>query len=123
MIPVVIVRRSRNSSIITYVDDNGNAQACVIDSDLIRNDEIHEVDLKTSTPCGVDWSVVFPEGLTITAEDFQNYMYTHGIIMLEDLKRNPSSIGVAFQSILKIKSAEVYRRVKIALEDYQNDSI
>jgi hypothetical protein len=125
---VKLLKLQRNSAIISYLDEDKVFQAYIIDSKDLKTSrvgdefEVEDNILSAATPYGVDWSVVFPNGLNLSAGDFQNVMYRRGIISLEDLKKNPSIIGQAIQELLNMSVSKIYHTVKIAMEDY-HDSI
>ena len=126
-VEVRLVKIINNSAVVVYTGDDGNQQACIIDSDrLIRKQgSLYIIDntvLQEATPYGIDWSVVFESGLCINPMHFQDYMYDNNVISIDDLKKNPSMLGRALQASLNVASAELYKKTKIVMEDY-NDSI
>jgi hypothetical protein len=71
--------------------------------------------LKQGIEYGIDWSIVFPKGLSIKSEEIKKSFYAQGIFTLEDLKRNPNIVMAAINSILKITAIEIIKKAKDAL--------
>lgn len=114
-----------SSSLILYTDSDGVFQACIVDSEDVMTSRVGEeftledTVLSTATPYGIDWSVPFPDGVTITPGDFQNVMYRHGVISLEDLKSNTNAVVDALQELLRLSSISLYKAVKNSMEVQQ----
>jgi hypothetical protein len=111
-----------SSSLILYTDSDGVFQACIVDSEDVMTSRVGEeftledTVLSRATPYGIDWSVPYPGGICISAGDFQNVMYRHGVISLEDLKRNTNAVVDALVELWKISTIEIYKAAKSSME-------
>jgi hypothetical protein len=107
---------------VTYDDENGNIQAAIIDASQLRSDrvgkeiEIDDQALLTSTPYGIDWSVVFPDGIVIPSTDVQRVLYSNGIISLLDVLSNVNAVLNAVNSLTRLTSAKIVRYVRDTME-------
>lgn len=123
-----LLKISNNSASITYVDEQGVPQACVIDAKLLPTRRVgHVFELVPSmligaTPYGIDMEIVYPDGISIDAMEFHKRLYESGIVSLSDLKRNPSAINQVLISMLPAIAADIYKHIKIVMEDY-NDRV
>lgn len=77
---------------------------------------LEDIVLSKATPYGIDWSVPFPEGICVSPGEFQNVMYRHGVISLEDLKSNTNAVVEALQEVLKLSTIRLYKAVKDSME-------
>jgi hypothetical protein len=67
--------------------------------------------ISTGTEHGIDWSVIIPEGITITPEEIQSALYSQGIFTIEDVEHNPNGIVSAVGSLVRKTSANLYKKV------------
>ena len=64
---------------------------------------------------GIDWNLVFPEGLTIGPEELKKCFYSQGIFTIEDLQKDPNIVLAAINSILKLTAVEIIKKAKDTL--------
>src|SRR4030042_2984435 len=110
-----IVSTNGNVSIV-FVGDNP-PQAYIIDTQDLGAKKLPE----NAVSYGIDWSVVFPEGVTISSDVLQEAMYARGIISIDDLKAHSAEIHHVLNSILSMTSAKIYQQVKTVMEDYNGN--
>lgn len=67
--------------------------------------------ISTGTEYGIDWSVIFPEGITLTPEEIQSALYSHGIFTIEDIEKNPNGVVIAMNSLMRKISVDLYKTV------------
>jgi hypothetical protein len=67
--------------------------------------------ISTGTEYGIDWSIIFPEGITISAEEIQSALYSYGIFTIEDIEKNPNGVVIAMSSLMKKISIGLYKTV------------
>jgi hypothetical protein len=112
-----------------YKDKDGIFQACIVNSVDVSTlrvgseFELEDAALSSATSYGVDWSVVFPKNIVIDASSIQEIMYRHGIVSLEDLKRNPIAVNNAILELVRRTAANIYKIVKEQMEDYNDNSV
>ena len=118
MITVKLVRIEGKSAIIIRGND-----AFIVDADLLSSERagtmvgVSKDALKYATPYGIDWNVVFPDGLCVNVSKLQEILYAKGIISIEDLKHNPTVLVEALHQLLKISATTVYLTAKEVLND------
>ena len=83
----------------------------VTDSRLGDNIDIDPEAIATGTEHGIDWSLIYPDGITISSEELQSALYAQGIFTLEDIERNPNGVVNAVGSFIRKISAELYKTV------------
>lgn len=71
--------------------------------------------ISTGTEYGIDWSVIFPEGITISPEEIQSALYSHGIFTVEDIEKNPNGVVIAMNSLMKKVSINLYKTVRTVI--------
>jgi hypothetical protein len=109
------------STIITYITD-GIIQAAIVDSVQLgkerigREIEIDDKILETSTPYGVDWSVVFPDGLVIDPATIQGVLYNNGIISLQDVLSNTNAVVTAVNQLTRLTGARLIQNIRKVME-------
>ena len=74
--------------------------------------DIPAAALSTSTEYGIDWSLIIPDGITISPAEIQTVLSSRGIFILEDVKHNANGFADALASLMRKKSAELYRTVQ-----------
>lgn len=117
--------KSKQESAVIIVEGK---RAFIIDLNLLpvqRVGETFEIEpavLDTATPYGIDIDVIFPEGISVDMAEFQDRLFSYGIFSLDDLKKKPSVINQILISMVGGMGAEMYRQIKIVMEDY-HDSI
>jgi hypothetical protein len=67
--------------------------------------------ISTSTEYGIDWSIIIPEGITISAQDIQSALYARGIFTIEDIEKNPNGFANAVSSVVHKAAANLFRKV------------
>ncbi|MFA5036566.1 MAG: hypothetical protein WC479_05265 [Candidatus Izemoplasmatales bacterium] len=67
--------------------------------------------ISTGTEHGIDWSVIIPDGITITPEEIQSALYSQGIFTIEDVEHNPNGVVNAVGSLIRKTSANLYKKV------------
>ena len=77
--------------------------------------EISETDYLTGTEYGLDWDIIFPEGLIISSQDLQRSLYAHGLFTLEDLKRNPNVLASAISHVIRLSASSLIKSAEQAL--------
>lgn len=115
-----IMHVSGQSAIIMYDDPNAEISplACVVDRADIgyalpgATVYISGEAIARSTAYGLDWSVFFPDGLTITAQDLQKVMCSRGILTLEDLKVRATEIPEIVTQLSINVAIQLYNLVK-----------
>jgi len=115
---VELIERKGNVATVKFQDMHGVPQCGIIDGDLVTGktfEVAHDV-IKTATPYGIDWGIVYPNGLVISADDIQETLYGVGIYTLNDLRRNTNGVIAAMNSILKLSSAKLINHARIILE-------
>ena len=115
---VELIERKGNVAIIKFQDMHGVPQCGIIDVNLVKGSTFEVADkvIKTATPYGIDWSVVYPNGLVISADDIQETLYGKGIYTLNDLRRNTNGVIAAINSILKLTNAKLINHARAILE-------
>ncbi len=115
---VELIERKGNVAIIKFQDMHGVPQCGIIDVNLVKGSTFEVADkvIKTATPYGIDWSVVYPNGLVISADDIQETLYGAGIYTLNDLRRNTNGVIASINSILKLNNAKLINHAKVTLE-------
>lgn len=109
------------SAIVTYRDKDGVLQAAIVDSDDLdshragQEANITQKAMKQSTPYGIDWSLVFPDGIVIPSKDIQEVMYSQGIYTLEELIENTNKFIQAINGLARWSAAKLIRKVKEVL--------
>lgn len=114
---VKLIKQQGNSAIVMWKDKNYVSQCGIIDVGLVKGSEfeISDSKLKTATPYGIDWTVVYPNGLVISAEDLQEVLYGMNVITLDDLRRNTNGVIAAIGSILKLTNSKLLNHARITL--------
>ena len=59
----------------------------------------------------LDWSIIIPEGITISAQDIQSALYARGIFTIEDIEKNPNGFANAVSSVVHKAAANLFRKV------------
>lgn len=115
---VELIERRGNIAIIKFQDMHGMLQCGIIDGHLATGETFEVADkvIKTATPYGIDWDIVYPNGLVISAGDIQETLYGVGIYTLDDLRRNTNGVIAAITSILKLNSAKLINHARVTLE-------
>lgn len=115
---VKLIKQQGNSAVVMWKDDKGASQCGIIDASLVKGSEfeVYDTKLKTATPYGIDWTVVYPNGLVISAEDLQEALYGMNIITLDDVRRNTNGVIAAIGSILKLTNAKLLNHARITLK-------
>lgn len=75
------------------------------------NIDIDPEAIATGTEHGIDWSLIYPDGITLSPEELQSALYAQGIFTLEDIEHNPNGVVNAVGSITRKISAELYKTV------------
>lgn len=116
--PAKILRMSGKSAVVVYKAPSDLMAACIVDYEDIAGykpgDAVYITDktLSTSTPYGLDWSVFYPDGLTISPQTLQNVMYQNGIVTLQDLKNRASDIPTILAHLYADLGIQLYQLVK-----------
>ena len=119
---VKIISISNNSAVIVVLD---TSDAYVVDLSTLPTKRVGTVVsisknvLKEATPYGIDLSVAYPDGLCLNVLEIQEGLFSQGIFSLNDLKKNPSAISQILVHMANALGAEVYRKIKIVMEDYK----
>ncbi len=115
---VELIEHKGSIAIIKFRDDNGVPQCGIIDGSLVKGKSFSVSDkvIKTATPYGIDWDVVYPNGLVISADDIQETLYGAGIYTLNDLRRNTNGVIASINSILKLNNAKLINHARAILE-------
>lgn len=66
---------------------------------------------------GIDWSIVFPDGIRIESDQLQKCFYSQGIFTIEDMKNNPNVVVAAINSVLKLTAINIIKQAKETLGD------
>jgi len=120
-----IVSISNNSAVIVVPEAS---IAYVVDLDVLPSKRVGDEfaftrDMaKKATPYGIDLSVIFPKGISLDIPEIQKQLFSQGIFSLSDLKKNPSAISQILLHMVNALGAEMYYRIKIVMEDY-NDNV
>jgi len=124
---VKVHKLSGKVAVVLYKDKHDVYQAVIIDrKDLVseRRDIFIEVSddvMEKSTPYGIDWNIVFPDGIVIDPGTVQNYMYEHGVVAPEDLRSNNTIFRDMLQTYVRSMFANLYNKVmKVIMEDYHD---
>lgn len=115
---VELIEHRGNVAIIKFQDDYGVHQCCIIDGSLVKGKtfSVSNKVIETATPYGIDWGVVYPNGLVISADDIQETLYGAGIYTLNDLRRNTNGVIASINSILKLNNAKLINHARVTLE-------
>ena len=115
---VNLIEHKGGVAIIEYRDGDGVRQCGIIDGSLVKGKEftVNDKVIKTATPYGIDWNVVYPNGLVISADDIQEALYGLGIYTLDDLRRNTNGVIAAINSILKLNNAKLINHARVILK-------
>ena len=118
MITVELIQRKGQVAIVKYRDKKGLVQCVIIDGDYDKGDtfDVANKVIETATPYGIDWSVVYPNGLIISADDIQEALYGMNIYTLGDLRTNTNSVIAAINRILKLNNAKLVNHARNTLE-------
>lgn len=118
---VQLIRRYRASSVVIHKDKTGLLNAYIIDSKDVTTIKpgveftVSKEVIDKATPFGIDWEVIYPDGIKISARQMQNIMYTHGIYTLDDVIRNTPMLIQSINNILKLNSANIIRDIRRAI--------
>jgi hypothetical protein len=75
------------------------------------NIDIDPEAIATGTEHGIDWSLIYPDGITLSPEELQSALYAQGIFTIEDMERNPNGVASAIGAITRKTSANLYKTV------------
>ena len=120
-ISVKLVRRYKASSVVVHKDKTGLLNAYIIDSDYISSMKpgaeftVPKEAIDKATPFGVDWEVIYPDGIMISAKEMQNIMYSNGIYTLDDVIKNTPMLIQSINNILKLNSANIISDIRKAI--------
>ncbi|MFA5035658.1 MAG: hypothetical protein WC479_00575 [Candidatus Izemoplasmatales bacterium] len=67
--------------------------------------------ISTGTEHGIDWKLIYPDGITISPEELQSALYAQGIFTIEDMERNPNGVASVIGAITRKTSANLYKTV------------
>ena len=118
-----LIKKSGLSAIIMYRNNDGFLNAAIIDSKDLPTErtsiefEISDKILSTSTPYGVDWTVVFPDGIVIQPVDIQEVLYSNGIIAMIDIIHNTVAVISAINSLTRLTSARILKMIRETMEE------
>jgi hypothetical protein len=110
-----------SSAVIKYRDRDGVIQAIVVDANELDSHRVGQESnitykaVKDGTPFGIDWSIVYPNGIVIPSSDIQEVMYAQGIYTLEDLVINSVKLVQAVNSLARWTGAKIIHQVKEVL--------
>ena len=109
-----------NSAVVVYETDDG-LQACIVDAALLPSTRAGVIDLPenalaTSTPYGIDWGVVYPDNIVITAQALQDELYALGLVSMSDLKHNPAAVTQVLLHLLQLTGINLYQNAKSVLD-------
>jgi hypothetical protein len=115
---VELIQRKGSVAIVKFRDKKGITQCGIIDGSLVKGStfQVPNRVIDTATPYGVDWDVVYPDGLVISADDIQEALYGLGIYTLDDLRTNTNGVIAAINSILKLNNAKLVNHARSTLE-------
>jgi hypothetical protein len=115
---VELIQQKGSVAIIKYEDDYGVKQCGIIDSNHVRGKtfDVANKVVETATPYGIDWDVVYPNGLVINASDIQEALYGLGIYTLDDIRKNTNGVISAINSILRMTNAKLMNHARTTLE-------
>lgn len=74
--------------------------------------------IETATSYGIDLDIICQNGISIDPLVIQSKLYSMGVVSLEDLKKDPSVINRVLISMVGVISANLYKDIKISMEDY-----
>ena len=118
---VTFVRKFGNASVVLYRDKYNVQQACIVDTKYVKSTkpwskfEIHSKAIKESTPYGIDWSVVYPDGLVLYPDLIQEAFYKKGIITISDLTRNTNDVISVINSLTRMNCTMLINNVRTVL--------
>ena len=115
---VKLIKTQGNAAIVMWKDDDNMSQCGIIDAGLIKGKEFEVSNsvIRTATPYGIDWNVVYPNGLVISADDIQEALYGMNIITLDDLRKNTNGVIGAINSILRLNNRKLIDHARTTLE-------
>lgn len=113
---VQILRRDRQVTAVKFRDEHGAWQGRIVPFDAVSEiDGCHTVPdeaIESGTDYGFDWSVVFPEPLSISAGQLQKVFRDYGIWTPDDLSAMPNEGVAAFLALAKSMYVGVVRRAR-----------
>lgn len=116
---VKLINIKGSIAIVQFRDNDGILQCGIIDAQLVKGKEfeVSNTVIRTATPFGIDWSVVYPDGIVISSADLQEALYGMNIITLDDLRKNTVGVIAAINSLLKLSSGKLLNHARQALEN------
>lgn len=113
---VQMIRRDRQVAAVKFRDEHGAWQGRIVPIDAVSViDGKHVVPdeaINSGTEYGFDWSIVFPEPLSISAGQLQKMFRDYGIWQLDDLLKMPNEGIAAFLALAKTMYVGVVKRAR-----------
>lgn len=119
-----VLKRSGNSAVLAYRDAAGMWQGAIVSVNAIDSDNVVKVGaqvdvseqvLDNALEYGIDFSILMPEHITISANDVQQALRSYGVWDDEDILKRPRDVVAALQSVVRLTYADIVNRVLITL--------
>lgn len=120
LVQVRVLRKKGNSAVVTYRDKDDKRRAVLLPGSFIgeipgKDTEVEEEVLERGADYGLDWDVIFPDGIFVESSELGNMLFDRGVYTVEDLRDNPQAFQDAIQQLTRKLSKQVQRTVKEVL--------